>query len=67
MQDAVILALKNLKESDLPKISEGYALSNHLSRRGFLPEELSLPFKPASYSEIIQLIMNDEYHVVGSF
>lgn len=67
MQDAVILALKELSEFNLLKISEGYVLTEHLAKRGFTQESLRPPFKTANYNDIVKLIMNDEAKVLGSF
>ncbi len=67
MQDAVLLALKDFSQSDFSETSEGYVLDEHLAKRGFTPQSLKSPFKPASYDEIVGLIMKDGTHVVGSF
>ncbi len=67
MQDAVLLALKEISEFDFSQITEGYVLDEHLAKRGFTPQSLKSPFKPASYDEIVGLIMKDGTHVIGSF
>jgi len=67
MQDAVLLALKDFYGSDFPKVSEAYVLDEHLAKRGITPQSLKSPFKPIGYDEIVELVMKDETHVIGSF
>ena len=67
MQDAVLLALKDFSGSNFPKASEGYVLDEHLAKRGFTRQSVRSPFKPIGYDEIVELIMKDETHVIGSF
>ncbi len=66
MQDAVLLALKGYG-SDFQNISEAYVLDEHLAKRGFTAQSLRLPFKSTSYDRMVELIMKDETHVIGSF
>jgi sulfur relay protein TusB/DsrH len=67
MQDTVLLALKNFSCSDFTNIPEAYVLDEHLRKRGFTAQSLRSPFKPAGFDEIVELIMKEETHVIGSF
>ncbi len=68
-QDSVFLAVKNLSHSNsaLGKVSEAYVLDEHLIRRGFSAEDLRPPFRAVSYDGLVDLIMQDEASVLGSF
>lgn len=69
MQDAVLLALRGLSgpEDAFSNVSEGYALAEHLEKRGFSPESLPQPFKVLDYDAAIDLMMTDGVSIVGCF
>lgn len=69
MQDAVLMGLKGPESavSTFGEIAEGYALEEHLAKRGFGPESLVPPFKALSYDGAVELLMGDALSVIGCF
>ena len=68
MQDSVFLALKMSHLSQgFDRVSEIYALDEHLGRRGYTAESLGSRIKIIGYEGLVELIMRDRSSVIGSF
>ncbi|MFH0848348.1 MAG: sulfurtransferase complex subunit TusB [archaeon] len=72
IQDAVLDALKRsrLSERLMQLTSRGtsiYVLAEHLYKRGFLADDLLENVKIADYTQLVELMMNEETMTTGVF
>lgn len=74
LQDAVLGGLSRAGTEDSLGLAQAraegircYSLHEDLAMRGYSPDDLPKYVRPVSYSELVDLLVGDENHVIGCF